>query len=74
MKRIFAFAILLACAGCAHRDVTLYYYPNMRSTAHFAEYAQRECAKYGMVAIHNFTSQRGVDGESYMAFRCEDRR
>ncbi|MGO8738115.1 hypothetical protein [Rhodoblastus sp.] len=73
MKPIFALAILLACSGCAYRDVTYYYYPNVHGTERFAQYAQRECAKFGLNAVLNFSSGRVGDGQAYVAYRCVER-
>ena len=73
MKRIFALAILLACSGCSYRDVTYYYYPNVHGTERFPEYAQRECAKFGMDAALSFSSRRETDGQAYVAYHCVER-
>jgi hypothetical protein len=61
MRIVFLVGILAALAGCSsYRDVAFLYYPNAPrsdtfppASAFYAE-ASRECAKYGMRAVHNW--------------------
>ena len=61
MRMVFLIGMLAVLTGCSsYRDVTFLYYPNApRSdtfpppSAFYAE-ASRECAKYGMKAVHNW--------------------
>ena len=60
MRLICLIGVLLTLSGCAfERKVTFVYYPSApRSTfppiTDFAREAQAECAKYGMVAVHEW--------------------
>jgi hypothetical protein len=61
--RIFCLiGILLALSGCANeRSIAFIYYPNhpsgsFPSPSEFAVEAQRECGKYGLVAVHDWES------------------
>jgi hypothetical protein len=61
MRIVFLIGMLTALSGCgSYRDVTFLYYPNAPPSDRFppayrfyAE-ASRECAKYGMRAVHNW--------------------
>ncbi len=55
--------ILLALSGCAsERSIAFIYYPTrpagdvFPNPAEFAAEAQKECAKYGLVAVHDWES------------------
>jgi adenosylmethionine-8-amino-7-oxononanoate aminotransferase len=55
--------ILLALSGCANeRSIAFFYYPNrpaggvFPSPSEFAAEAQKECSKYGLVAVHDWES------------------
>ena len=59
MRYIILIGLALALSGCAlERSVTFIYYPNApRSDTFprqydFAREAQKECSKYGLVAVH----------------------
>jgi len=61
MRIVFLFGMLAALTGCAsYRDVTFVYYPSAPPTdrfppaSRFYAEASRECAKYGMKAVHNW--------------------
>jgi hypothetical protein len=61
--RIFGLiGILLALSGCANeRSIAFIYYPNHPPSDfprpyEFAAEAQKECAKYGLVAVHDWES------------------
>jgi hypothetical protein len=71
MKRMVAIAALLVCGGCASKNVTLYYYPNVQSPDPFPAYAQRECAKFGLNAVQEFGALNWGGGRGYVTFRCE---
>lgn len=71
MKLIVAAAALLACSGCVSKTVTLYYYPNVQNPERFPEYAQKECAKFGLNAVQEFGSINWAGGRGYVHFRCE---
>ena len=59
MRFVFLIGMLAALSGCSsYRDVTFHFYPNAphRGTfprpSEFYAQAQKECAKYGMYAVH----------------------
>ncbi len=62
--RIFCLiGMLLALSGCANeRSIAFIYYPTVPRNhifpplSEFALEAQRECAKYGLVAVHDWES------------------
>jgi hypothetical protein len=62
--RIFCLiGLLLTLSGCANeRSVAFIYYPNAPPNGtfpppwRFAGEAQRECAKYGLIAVHDWES------------------
>jgi hypothetical protein len=63
MRIVCLIGLLLGLSGCAnYREVVFFYYPNApRSETfppryEFAAEAQKECAKYGMVAVHDWES------------------
>ena len=63
MRIVCLMGLLLGLAGCAnYRETVFYYYPNaprgetFPPPSQFAAEAQKECAKYGMVAFHNWES------------------
>jgi hypothetical protein len=71
MRIVFLIGMLAAVgglSGCgAYRDVTFIYYPNAPPSppfpppsAFYAE-ASRECARYGMQAVHNWDSVADFD-------------
>ena len=54
--------LLVVLSGCAsERTIAFIYYPNhpkdnFPRTEEFAAEAQKECAKYGLVAVHDWES------------------
>jgi hypothetical protein len=63
MRIVFLIGMLAALSGCgAYRDVTFIYYPNAPSSppfppaSEFYAEASRECARYGMKAVHYWDS------------------
>jgi len=60
MRIVGLLGLLLALSGCAsERSIAFIYYPNHPGSDfprpyQFAAEAQRECAKYGLVAVHNW--------------------
>jgi adenosylmethionine-8-amino-7-oxononanoate aminotransferase len=55
--------ILLALSGCAsEREIAFIYYPTRPAgdvfppPSEFASEAQKECSKYGLVAVHDWDS------------------
>jgi len=63
MRNFVLIGLMLALSGCASdRTVTFIYYPNrphgdaFPQPAQFTAEAQRECQKYGMVAVHDWDS------------------
>jgi len=61
MRYICLIGLALVLSGCAlERSVTFIYYPNAPKSntfppaSEFARDAQEECAKYGLVAVHNW--------------------
>jgi hypothetical protein len=60
MRIVGLLGLLLALSGCAsERAVTFIYYPDhpgskFPATYQFAEEAQKECGKYGLVAVHDW--------------------
>ena len=61
MRYLCLTGLLLTLSGCAlERDVTFVYYPNAPHSAtfpppsQFERDAQEECARYGLVAVHNW--------------------
>lgn len=71
MKLMIAIAALLACCGCASKNVTLYYYPNVQNPERFPQLAQHECAKFGLNAVQEFGALNWGGGRAYVTFRCE---
>jgi hypothetical protein len=51
--------------------VTLFYYPNVQNPERFPQYAQRECAKFGLYAVQEFGALNWGGGRGYVRFRCE---
>ena len=55
---VFLIGMLAALSGCSsYRDVTFHFYPNTRTanvpaSLRVYDQAQKECAKYGMYAVH----------------------
>lgn len=68
-------ALALMCSACAERYVAFYYYPGVGSPESFARQAQKECAKYGMVAAP--ASWQGLElpspNRERETWRCETR-
>jgi hypothetical protein len=63
MRIVGLLGLLLALSGCAsERSIAFIYYPNHLGadkfplTAQFAAEAQKECGKYGLVAVHDWES------------------
>ena len=63
MRIVFLIGMLAALTGCSsYRDVTFIYYPNappsppFPAPSQFYAEASRECAKYGMKAVHVWDS------------------
>jgi hypothetical protein len=63
MRIVCLIGLLLGLSACAnYREIVFIYYPNAPRNqtfpppSEFAAEAQRECAKYGMVAIHDWES------------------
>jgi len=62
MRILGLITILLALSGCAsERSIAFIYYPNHPGSHfprpdQFAAEAQNECAKYGLVAVHEWES------------------
>ncbi len=62
MRILGLIGILLALSGCAtERDIAFIYYPNhpgndFPSPSEFAAEAQKECSKYGLIAVHDWES------------------
>jgi hypothetical protein len=61
MRVVFLFGFLLALSGCANeRAVTFIYYPTRApgdtfpTPSQFSTEAQKECARYGLVAVHDW--------------------
>jgi hypothetical protein len=61
MRIIYLIGLLLALSGCAsERSVTFIYYPNrppgdkFPTPSQFEAEAQRECARYGLVTVHDW--------------------
>ena len=61
MRYLCLIGLVLTLSGCAlERNVTFVYYPNAPHSdtfpppSQFARDAQAECAKYGLVAVHNW--------------------
>jgi hypothetical protein len=67
MRIVFVIGTLLTLTGCASRDVTFLYYPNAppndrfpRPSQFYAE-AEKECARYGMKAVHYWDTYADFD-------------
>ncbi len=74
MKKCLVIALALMCSGCADRYITFYYYPGVSSSAEFERKAQRECAKYGMVAVPGWEGlEMPRPTRSRETWRCETR-
>jgi len=62
MRIVGLIGLLLTLSGCAsERTVAFIYYPNhpaskFPETYQFAAEAQKECARYGLVAVHEWES------------------
>ena len=63
MRIVSLIGLLLALSGCAsERSITFIYYPNrpvgdkFPTSSEFQAEAQKECAKYGLVAEHAWDS------------------
>ncbi len=63
MRIVCLIGLLLGVSGCAsERSIAFIYYPNgphsqtFPSRSEFALEAQRECDKYGLVAVHDWDS------------------
>ncbi|WP_147262870.1 hypothetical protein [Roseiarcus fermentans] len=62
MRIVGLLGLLLALSGCAsERSIAFIYYPNHPADSFprppdFAGEAQKECAKYGLVAVHDWDS------------------
>jgi len=62
MRIVGLLGLLLALSGCAsERSIAFIYYPShpgekFPRTDQFAAEAQRECGKYGLVAVHDWDS------------------
>jgi len=63
MRFVFLIGMLAGLGGCSsYRDVSFYYYPNApyRETfparSQFYAVAEKECAKYGMRAVYNWSN------------------
>jgi hypothetical protein len=77
MRIVFLIGMLAALSGCAsYRDVTFLYYPNAphrdtfpRPSEFYAE-ADRECAKYGMKAVHNWDNYAFDFGRIRVNYIC----
>jgi hypothetical protein len=61
MRYVCLVGVLLTLSGCAlERSVTFVYYPKAPRSetfpprSEFARYAQEECAKYGLTAVHEW--------------------
>ncbi|HTR14853.1 MAG TPA: hypothetical protein VMI72_16785 [Roseiarcus sp.] len=61
MRVLGLIGLMLALSGCAsERTITFIYYPNrpygdaFPTPAQFSAEAQAECAKYGLVAVHEW--------------------
>jgi hypothetical protein len=70
MKAIFAAAILLLCAGCASKHVDIYYYPNIQATEEFGRIAEKQCRKFGLHAVADFSALNPGFGRSYQTYHC----
>jgi hypothetical protein len=70
-----AIALALMCSACADRYIAFYYYPGVGSPESFERKAQKECEKYGMVAVR--ASWQGLEMPSpnreRETWRCETR-
>lgn len=73
MKAIFAAAILLMCAGCASKNVDVYWYPNVQSTDNFGRIVEKECRKFGLHAVADFSTLNPGFGRSYQSYHCTAR-
>jgi hypothetical protein len=63
MRILGLIGVLLALSGCANeRSIAFIYYPNhppgdiFPNPSEFAAEAQKECSKYGLVAVHDWES------------------
>ena len=63
MRIVCLVGLLLALSGCANeRSIAFIYYPNAPRNEtfppryEFAHEAQKECAKYGLIAVHDWES------------------
>jgi hypothetical protein len=63
MRFVFLIGMLVGLGGCSsYRDVSFYYYPNAPQRATFPSryqfyaVAEKECAKYGMRAVYNWSN------------------
>ncbi len=63
MRIVCLIGMLLALSACAsERSIVFIYYPNAPPSAtfpppsQFAAEAQQECAKYGLIAVHDWES------------------
>jgi len=63
MRFVFLIGILAVMSGCSsYRDVSFYYYPNAPRRATFPSryqfyaVAEKECEKYGMRAVYNWSN------------------
>ncbi len=63
MRIVGLLGLLVALSGCANeRSIAFIYYPNhpggtnFPKTYQFAAEAQKECARYGLVAVHDWES------------------
>ncbi len=71
MRYFVGLALVLSCSGCAgDRAVLFKYYPNTKKTEVFPRIAERECAKYGRVAVYSGTGSAEY-GSVTQAWRCE---
>jgi hypothetical protein len=77
MRIVFLIGMLTALTGCSsYRDVSFLYYPNASpsppfppASAFYAE-ASRECAKYGMRAVHNWDNYTFDFGRVRVNYLC----
>jgi hypothetical protein len=67
MRTVFLIGTLLTLTGCASRDVTFLYYPNAPRSDRFPQpsqfyaEAEKECARYGMKAVHYWDTYADFD-------------
>lgn len=77
MRIVFLIGMLAALSGCAsYRDVTFLYYPDAPRSDRFPPryefdaVASRECAKYGMKAVHNWDNYAYDYGRIRVNYIC----